>query len=815
MNRLKPLILAIIASIGQTLTAPAQEIGTWTTHAFYAAPPQKVIDTGRKVYYTSGNSLFGYDKSADESESYTTTNRLNDSSVGGIYYNRAKGYLLVTYESGNLDLLYDDGRTVNISDIKDSSVAPPLTINDVCFTESGFWLATEFGIVEINDERNEVVQSGIYNTPVTALTVIDGNLVIWADGAVRCAPLGNRIPTLASFTRLYDFSAVRQMEPLGDGAMIVRLDDRDNYLSRHEIDFAAGSLKAFQPFARHDKRGMLTRTADGTLVFLADGALWRVGADGRSEVMLASLPAEEFEGAIAGTDKGAEELWTLTREGIACHSIGQSGVSVKMQRHKPEEFSVKEVCYITPMPDGRSLLAYNIGPTNYRFTHYGATGRSIASTVASLDMANGEATDLTPYEVTPVSGPSNDYTRTTGPWVFAPTGVAVDPDDQSKIYVSSILDGVYVVKDGKEIGHFTDKNSPLALTDNRFIAYSVSIDRGGNLWVTTDASMGNSAMHILPASKRKLDPATVKPTDWITLDTKGAGYAGGQDYVTIHMKRSPMTFLADHNQTNLMAAYNNRGTLDTFSDDKLVTVTSMVDQDGNVFVPTYISSFAEDHDGALWIGTSSGVAVISNPASVTDATASIRRVKVPKNDGTNMAEYLLSTDLIMGIAVDAANRKWLATKESGVYLVSADGSRILAHFSPDNSPLPSNRVHCIMADPSSSTIYMGTQDGMLSYASDATPSMEDFSEITVFPNPVTPDYSGPVHIKGLMDGALVKIADASGQVLYQGRSEGGLLTWDACNSAGVRLPSGVYYVFASSGSGDSKSGGTAKFMIIR
>ena len=70
----------------------------------------------------------------------------------------------------------------------------------------------------------------------------------------------------------------------------------------------------------------------------------------------------------------------------------------------------------------------------------------------------------------------------------------------------------------------------------------------------------------------------------------------------------------------------------------------------------------------------------------------IRRPKVPRNDGTSYADYLLASETILSIAVDPSNRKWIATNNSGVYLVNEDGTEILQQFTKDNSPLISHSV---------------------------------------------------------------------------------------------------------------------------
>ena len=102
------------------------------------------------------------------------------------------------------------------------------------------------------------------------------------------------------------------------------------------------------------------------------------------------------------------------------------------------------------------------------------------------------------------------------------------------------------------------------------------------------------------------------------------------------------------------------------------------------------------------------------------------------------------------------------------------------------------------------------------YNATAAPAAEDYSEVIAYPNPVRPDYSGWITIKGLMNNSLVKIADAAGNVVFQTTSEGGMAIWNGCNLSGERVRTGVYYVFASqSGDGISTSAAVTKILVVK
>lgn len=65
-----------------------------------------------------------------------------------------------------------------------------------------------------------------------------------------------------------------------------------------------------------------------------------------------------------------------------------------------------------------------------------------------------------------------------------------------------------------------------------------------------------------------------------------------------------------------------------------------------------------DLDHNLWIGTDQGPFYIT-PHILDDTQPTLTQVKVPRNDGTNYADYLLGGVDITCMAVDQANRNGL------------------------------------------------------------------------------------------------------------------------------------------------------------
>lgn len=822
MKLLKAALLclsaAIILLIPDKVKADVEK-GTWTVHSTFGYPVGRVIDAGSKVYYVAGHCLFSYDKETLESYSYNTGNKLSDSNVDDIYYNPAEKILVVTYESCNIDIIDKDGNVTNMSDICDASLEPPISINDVAFGNNRIYVATSFGIVEFDAMRKEITQSCLLSTPVQKLISMGEHIVSWISGYLYTFNAGNRIHSLTDLTRLYSCNTPAGLTAIDSNKLLLQYTRSESgqtiyYTVQQTIDFE----KKTHTDATIDRSTAFKEFSvcpDGRLLYKDDTQLKALSADGTSVSGITNLP-QEFAFASVSTSRGAEELWSLTREGLACHDFSTETPTILTQRFRPEQLSTRRIVFLRPSADEKILYASGLGYSPFRgVSRTSAEAYKTPSTASAIDLTTGMITDITPYPVASVSAKTDWSRANIGKFLFAPTCMVADPSEENTYYFSSMSDGICKVKNGSVEGYYRESNSPLYIIDNRTIVYGMSIDRGGNLWYSGLTNpQGQDPVYILPKDKLSLNPSEVKESDWYTLPCHTIEYTGGQDVVYLQCNKSNMILFADHG-TNVFITVDTKGTFDDFSDDKLIHCKKVEDQDGNILAPYPVCCFFEDDSGAVWIGTGIGVFVITNPANDCQETARVRRVKVPKDDGSELADYLLSSDMVLSISADAANRKWLATKDSGLFLVSPDGSRILKNFTKDNSPLASNTVYSVYCDRATNIVYIGTGEGLFSYKSESTPATESFDDITVFPNPVRPEYSGPIYIKGLMENSLVKIADAAGNIIYQTRSESGLVSWNGCNASGRPVPSGVYYVLTSQNSGGTTTGGTTKFMIIR
>ena len=216
-----------------------------------------------------------------------------------------------------------------------------------------------------------------------------------------------------------------------------------------------------------------------------------------------------------------------------------------------------------------------------------------------------------------------------------------------------------------------------------------------------------------------------------------------------------------------------------------------------------VLSVALDNAGAVWVGTDNGIGIFN----CGDLSKEVCDAYLPTIKNSNgFLGLLLQRESVNCIAVDGANRKWVGT-ENGAWLLSADGSSIIEHFTKNNSPLPNDTILQILIEPKYGEVFFNTANEMASYRGFATAGTTMLSEIKIFPNPVPPNYNGPIAVRGLVENALVKITDISGSLVFETRALGGQAIWNGKSLNGNKVATGIYLVFVRDDMGNEKSVG--------
>lgn len=384
--------------------------------------------------------------------------------------------------------------------------------------------------------------------------------------------------------------------------------------------------------------------------------------------------------------------------------------------------------------------------------------------------------------------------------------IDIDPTDEEHVFVGGRC-GLYEFRNGKLLKYYNKDNSLLRgaidgnneLGNNFVIVNSVQYDSEGNLWVLNCQAKDVNLLELTKDGKwNNHSKATLK-------DSKGTGLTGLRSM--FFDSRDLLWFVNTSWLDPAVFCYDK-------ATDTLLKYVTFKNQDGITYHPTYIYCVCEDREKNIWVGTNIGPFMIDKN-EVGQESVTFNQIKVPRNDGSNYADYLLNGVYINHITIDGGNRKWFATNGAGAFLISADNMKQIANFNKSNSYLLSDDILSIAINQESGEVFFLADKGLSSYMSDASEPSEDMSDddVYAYPNPVTPEYEGIITITGLSYDADVKITSSNGALIAEGRSNGGMFSWDGCDKKGRRVASGVYMVITATS--DGKSGIVSKIAIIR
>lgn len=367
--------------------------------------------------------------------------------------------------------------------------------------------------------------------------------------------------------------------------------------------------------------------------------------------------------------------------------------------------------------------------------------------------------------------------------------------------------GIYEFNNGSLVRYHNKDNSPLRgavdrgnqLGNDYVLISGMKFDSNGHLWVLNNQTEGVTLLEFDPVENKWTDHHNEVLTNEngigkhafrsMIIDSRGLLWFVNHSWV------EPAVFCCDM-ENDIVLKYDN-----------------FVNQDGTRYNVNWITCVCEDKEGNIWVGTDTGAFMIQKE-EVGQSSVTFYQVKVPRNDGTDYADYLLNGVSISSIAIDGGNRKWFGSDNAGAFLISADNMQQLHNFNTSNSKLISNNVAYISINPSSGEVFFLSDKGLCSYMSNATEPSETMDDNTVYayPNPVTPDYDGLITVVGLTYDADVKIIASNGALIAEGRSNGGMFTWDGRDRKGRRVASGIYMVVTATA--DGNKGTVCKIAVI-
>lgn len=818
MTKLYNLFLTAALTAATAITASAATAGDWKLHPTFDQYLSKVIDTPSRVYiqaygqeynaaYTTLSSpyltLFVYDKDAEEMLSYNKRNYLSDNIVVYSDYNPERKYLLVSYDSGDIDLVFDSGEVINVPAMKNSTLPYGKSVVSATFDPANnlAYLAMNFGYLIIDDKKGEVKESRVLDKKINAIGRVGDFIVMADDNAIYSVPAAKRYPTFSDFTKIADYTGILQFLPLeGDKFGFIRS-------SKLYITGITADGKLTDPaIAGLSWYYNITPNSNGYLISSNDRVIQIDRAGNQTTTLFESGDKD----AYCGTWDGRDYWFCKGRAGLYSRRLDNGSWTTTRELIAPNAPSAFQCEYFLPTSK-YGMIAVNRG-INKVFSN---SARRYPNLMCGYD--NGSWEPYSPAWLRPaINNPGAD-----------PSGAAVDPDDERYVYTGSRYYGVMrynldnpddIIQMSSPATKVQDIDFYQAIVNNSWAANafikSVSFDRDGNLWAIYPDAMEEDGGYLrcLPADSRRKGNFG----DWRGFVPRIYSQTG-PDAVSCGLKQSSNNHMVvafmGQNDADLVILDHN-GTIDDKSDDRIAYMRDIYDQDGSKVSKDCIHNFYEDKDGTVWALTDFGIFTF-NPAEAFSNPSKVNRIKVTRNDGTNLADYLLDGVNVWQMTADAQGHKWFATAGAGIVCTSADGREVIASYTTDNSYIPDNTVYSIAYNPQTGSLLMSTQKGIAEYFPAGSKSADSMDAVKIYPNPVRPDYFGYVTIEGLVDNALVKIVDASGNLVAElGLAAGGVAQWDVANAQHQRVRTGVYYVLASSSASDTNVATVGQILVV-
>lgn len=766
MNRILLLFTIVLQVFSLPLVAQIP-VGTFRGHlSFYGC--KSVAVTPEYIYAACQSGLMYVDKSDNGTGTFSKVDGLSGTNISRIHYDAPSTYLVVAYDDGNLDFIQGD-RIYNLRDIKDKSITSSKRVNGFLSYNGLLYLAYPFGLVSI-DMSTLLIRDTWYtrwgdtHIKVNSMQVMDDNFIINTDAGIYVTSVSN--PAIA------DFNTWQKVEEMGNSA--------------------------FTTSCSFNGRIYVVKGGEtGDTLYYKDENGWHLSDVQEDDIR--AITSNDSTLVICGWtfvkkfDKNERQIcetwWQGTYQWQNGRDVALDGQTVWVADENNGLHKILCEWWSIEQIQGQ-------GP--------------YATSAYAMDYADGVLA-MVPGMVNEVWGnvwinPNFSY-FTNEQWhniyqkdnpslsnVYDLTAVAINPNNTSEIFVGTYSGGLRKYDRNRITAVYDKSNSPIhSGNSEEGKVGGLAFDANNNLWVSCCFS--------------SVPLAVLQPNgNWqpLSLSSHTTGNSTVVSQIMVDSRNYKWIVLP---RANKLLVYDDNKTISNPNDDHIASVN--MNAMANIET-SGINCVVEDKSGEIWIGCNLGIKVIYNPSSAFKSTLYAQNILIKQ---INYVQNLFEFEEVTCITVDDANRKWVGTAKSGVFLISENGDKQLLHFTEEDSPLLSNKIYNITINRATGEVFFATAGGLISYMGTATEGKEDYSEVTVFPNPVRETYHGVITVRGLMENSFCKIADAAGNLVWQGYANGGELTWDGKDFYGKRPATGVYFVFASDSTGKKRN--VAKILLVK
>lgn len=747
--------LSRILAIALLVTISYAGVGDWKSYT----DMKNIRGTapgGNSIWAATTGGVFQFTPSDSAYRKLTNSEGLTTHSATAIFVDNS-GRVWIGQSSGAIDVFNPStGEWLYVTDILRSEKSSK-SINGFFQSQDKLYIATGFGISLFSLSKFEFVDTyssfaAVFQPNVLAVTVFQDQVFGLTDKGI--------VTSIAGKTNLAapESWTVTSSSVSGNSLFV--------FASSVYAGTAAGLLR-YSNGGWNGVPGALTPTIivgeKSSRLFYCEllggssGVLKSIDSSGVIQ-SLYSLPDSVVSGSI--TDGGELFLGTLSN-GIGRYSTG---------KNQWEFF----------FPNGPASNAFFSLAVDANSVVWGAAGRSSNKGFYSFD-----GTRWRNY-----SAATNSLISPDASYAYA---IALGPENTK--WISTWGGGLIVVNNDGTVSKIFDQNNPgfvgVSENTNYIVPGKAAMDRNGAMWITIFRS----------ADPNKVIWKMNPDSSWQTF--AGSPFGAFTEFM--------FGIEIDHNNTkwftNAVTDFVRSATCVYLNEAKTIPGTTstgwgtLTETDG--LTNRQIQSIIVDRGGDVWMGTSSGVSIVTEPSNPSDRVSSL-------------FQSYIRDQFITCLAVDAQNNKWVGTKSNGVFVFSPDGTQLLNQYTVANTngKLVDDNIYSMAFDGKRGVMYFGTEKGLSSLEVVGISSSSSLANIDLSPNPVYLSQRSLVEIRGLVDESTIKVLSITGKVVAQFAAQGsGRAFWDCKDSNGVLVGSGVYIIVAHDRSGAQVA--SAKIAIIR
>ena len=737
-------------------------LGSWRVHLPYWQN-KTIAVIGNTVYAGSPSSMFSYDEKNGDLERISKVTGLSDVEIKLLRSNQINKLLFIVYENGNIDLLQNNEIT-NLPQILQRTVIGKKSINDITFYNGKAYLACSFGIVVIDINKKQIIDSyqnigvGGSNIEILDIAILNNYIYATTNNGIYSASLNSGNLSDFNFWTLIKISSKSNKIEAFNNLIYAEVDsflsvfDNNTWTKINDIDFQ----NVFDLIICNNK--LVITTIKNVSTINTDKTIFKSGKKYKNSAII--LPNERF----ATVDNFY---------GIEVFPGGQFSGSDYISPNGPFDKISTDFKYI----NNKLYAAGGYAP--YYNEGFKSNGIYIYENNSWTNTSNiDQNSALTKDSIRDILTLAYDNVN-------------------EKLYAASYGNGLIKMDLSGKIEYIYNKNNSVlqeAFTNSCRVAGLV-FDNENNLWFTNHSSG---------------QPICVLMNDGTVKCFSIGNVFGGLNYVAnIAIDDENHKWVANVRDGGVLV-YNHGLDISNSADDAYKVLTK--DIGNGALASNSINCLVKDKRGELWVGTSAGLSIFSSPENVFNGTesGSFDSRQIVIKTGLVYSNFL-GGENINCITIDGANRKWIGTN-NGAWLVSSDGYTVIHNFTSKNSSILDNNILSIGIDNNTGEVFFGTLKGMVSYKGNATESGVDFNKIEIYPNPIKPNFIGDISIKGLAENVNVKITDIAGNLVAETSSNGGFATWNGRNFSGSKVATGVYLVFAANKDGSKSIVGKLLFV---